>query len=82
MKSNCLFFSIYLFITRGGFIVFEKSKYGPWVHVLWTKDFIKFYHFVPKKVPLKYPFISKIYFKGKIRIKKRSLCRDSFNQQN
>lgn len=65
--NNCLFFAISKFIKHGGFIVIRKSKYGNWSHVMWSKDLITFEHYVPIKLPLKYPLIQKFLFKGKIK---------------
>ena len=65
--NNCLFFALYKFYKQGGFIVIRKSKYGNWSHVMWSKDLVTFEHYVPKTPPLKYPWIHKILFKGKVR---------------
>ena len=70
MKSNCLFFAIAVWMKKGGYIVIQKSKYLNSSHVMWTKDFKIFHDFIPEQIPLKYPWIQKIYFKGKIRSKR------------
>ena len=68
--SNCLFFAIYMFFTEGGFIVLRKSKYMNWSHIMWTRDFKTFSHYVPIKYPLKFPWIGKILFKGRVKTEK------------
>ncbi len=57
-----------MWFKANGNIVIRKSKYGDWSHVMWTKDFKTFHHFVPLNPPLKFPLIQKIYFKGRIKI--------------
>ena len=65
--NNCLFFAIGLYIKHGGYIVFRKSNYGKWSHVMWTNDLKEFSHYVPLNPPLRYPLIQKIYFKGRVK---------------
>ena len=65
--NNCLFYALYKFYKCGGFIVIRKSKYGNWSHVMWSKNLIEFEHYVPLKLPLKYPWISKVLFRGRVK---------------
>tara|TARA_R110002012_G_scaffold303533_1_gene505351 strand:+ start:6193 stop:6429 length:237 start_codon:yes stop_codon:yes gene_type:complete len=76
--GNCLFYAIVKFIKNGGYIIFRKSKYGNWSHIMWTPDFETFYHFVPVNQPLRFAFIHKIFFKGRVKVEKR----DSFESPN
>lgn len=36
-------------VTRGGYVVVHKSKYGWWPHLVWTPDFVAFEQFHPVK---------------------------------
>lgn len=47
MKSNCLIFAIAHWLKFGGYIIFRKSHYGWWFHVIWSKDFKSFEEFHP-----------------------------------
>lgn len=56
-----------MFIKHGGYIIIRRSKYGNWSHVMWSKDLKTLEHYVPIKAPLKWPWIHKILFKGKVK---------------
>lgn len=34
--TNCLFVALYLWATRGGYLILRRSHYGPYPHFLWT----------------------------------------------
>ena len=63
--SNCLIFALTQFFKRGGYIVIRKSKFGPWLHFMWTDSIDSYEHYKPHE-KLKYPVISKFLFKGKV----------------
>ena len=68
IMSNCLFFALYRYVTKGGYIIIRKSRHGFWYHFMWSKDLKVIEHYVPEKTPLKYPFITKVLFKGRVKI--------------
>jgi hypothetical protein len=47
VRSNCLFFAFFRWLTRGGYIVVRQSHYGWWPHFLWSPNLIEFEEFEP-----------------------------------
>jgi hypothetical protein len=68
MYSNCLFFALKKFVKKGGYFIIRKSRHGFWFHFMWADDLkdANVEHFVPFN-KLKYPWISKVLFKGRIK---------------
>ena len=65
--SNCLFFALEKWFKFGGYLIIRKSKFGFWLHFMWSKDLkdADVEHFVPVKKPLRFPLVQKILFVGK-----------------
>lgn len=69
-RLNCVFYALDKYMSEGGYIVIGKSKHLNWSHVMYSKDLVTFTHFTPTKTPLRYPWLSKIAFRGTVKIKK------------
>ena len=48
-KSNCLIFALHRLVTRGGYLIMRRSRWGWWPHFLWAEslDPLKLEHFAP-----------------------------------
>ena len=48
-KSNCLVFALHRVITRGGYLIVRRSRWGWWPHFLWAEslDPLRIEHFAP-----------------------------------
>ena len=68
--SNCLIFALSKFVKKGGYIIIRKSKFGPWLHFMWTDNVQDYEHYRPE-TPLKHPYLSKILFRGKVEKRKK-----------
>lgn len=63
-KSNCLIFALKRFWRSGGYLIFRRSSYGWWPHVLWSRDLKAFEEFTTdEKFPHTCP---PLFFKGYI----------------
>lgn len=47
MIANCFTFAIGRYVTRGGYIIVHRSKYGWWPHLIWSPDLVTFEQFHP-----------------------------------
>jgi hypothetical protein len=43
--SNCLMFAVARFWRSGGYLIFRRSSYGWWPHVIWSQDLLEFEEF-------------------------------------
>ena len=66
MASNCLIFAVQHLFSCGGYIIFRRSHYGWWFHVLWSKDLKEFLEFHPTGAK-HYRWFPPLLFKGYIR---------------
>lgn len=48
-KTNCLLWALAQWHRRGGYVVFRRSDYGWWPHLLWSQDLKIFEDFSPFK---------------------------------
>jgi hypothetical protein len=48
-RSNCLIFALGRFVTRGGYILARRSRWGWWPHFLWASSLhpLRLEHFSP-----------------------------------
>lgn len=68
MRSNCLFFAIYCWWRRGGYVAFRRSRHIGGLHFLWSPDLKRWVHYgpiSPQKMP--YALIHKLWYRGKIK---------------
>lgn len=68
-RTNCLFFALWLWITRGGYLVVRKSRHVTGWHWLWSRDsrmrLIHYEPILPKELP---PVLwHKIWYQGRIK---------------
>jgi hypothetical protein len=62
--SNCLFFVIGRWVTRGGYVVVKQSEYWPGPHFIWSPDLTTFEHFIPDTRRRRW--FPPIVFKGRV----------------
>ena len=65
--SNCLFFALARWWTRGGYLVLRRSHHGPWLHVLWCADLrdAAIEHYVPNRYARRrWAWGHKLFFRG------------------
>lgn len=71
-KSNCFFVALWLWFTRGGYLILRKAHTGPYPHFLWAKELpegMKVIHYTttePEKS------MRSVVFKGKLRRRESS----------
>lgn len=48
-RSNCLIFAVSRVLTRGGYLLVRRSRWGWWPHFLWAEslDPLRIEHFAP-----------------------------------
>lgn len=63
--SNCLFWSLWMKLTKGGHIKMRPSHLGFFPHFLWTPDREKYYSFTPTDE--RYKFLPPPIFQGYVR---------------
>jgi hypothetical protein len=74
--SNCLFYVLKQFFTKGGYIIFRRTNYtkvgtrGFWLHALWSPDMRSIYQFVPVEGWRNFKFPPPL-FKGYVKITRR-----------
>jgi hypothetical protein len=61
--SNCLFYAIRLWWTRGGYVIVTKSKFWWGPHVLWSPDLRTFCEFHPT-APKRRRIMPPLWFHG------------------
>lgn len=49
-RSNCAMWALGQWLRQSGYVLFHKSKYGWWLHYLWSPDLEHFYEFVPADI--------------------------------
>jgi hypothetical protein len=65
VRSNCWVFVWRRWWQRGGYAVLTKSRYGWWLHVVWSADLITFEEFAP---PVKYRhWLPPLWFRGGVK---------------
>lgn len=47
--SNCLVFALWRWVTRGGYLLMRRSRWGWWPHFLWaeTLEPLRVEHYAP-----------------------------------
>lgn len=66
MRSNCLFFAVYMTLSRGGYFVIRFSEVAGW-HFQWSQDrktYLQYEPFVHQKLPR--AIVDKLWYRGKI----------------
>ncbi len=46
--GNCLWYAFSRWMTKGGYLIVRKSRYGWWPHFLWSPDLKTFEQFRPR----------------------------------
>lgn len=65
-KTNCLLWALSRWHKHGGYVVFRRSDYGWWPHLLWTVDLVTFEEFTPTDAKYKRR-IPPLLFVGRVR---------------
>ena len=63
--SNCLVFALARWVSRGGYLVVRKSRWGPFPHFLWSPDLKRVEQYVPAEP--KKRVIPPLIFKGYVK---------------
>lgn len=67
-RSNCFFFALWMFITRGGYWSCRRSRHIWGLHWLWSRDGVHWIHFEPiKPQPLPKAIWHKLWYIGRIK---------------
>ncbi len=45
--SNCWYWAFSTYFRKGGFLIFSKSEWGWWPHVMWSPDLMRCHQFEP-----------------------------------
>ena len=65
MSSNCLIFAVARYWRSGGYLIFRRSSYGWWPHVMWSADLREFEEFTTH---VKFSHVCPpLFFKGFVR---------------
>jgi len=66
--GNCLFFGLWRWMTRGGYLILRRSHHGWWPHVLWCEHLrdAEIEHYVPKRYSSHFAASHKLFFRGYI----------------
>jgi hypothetical protein len=64
--GNCLFFGLWRWMTRGGYLILRRSHHGWWPHVLWCQNLrdAEIEHYVPLKYSTHFAASHKFLFRG------------------
>jgi hypothetical protein len=63
--SNCLIFALQRWVSRGGYLVVRKSRWGPFPHFLWSPDLKRVEQYVPAEPNIR--VIPPLIFKGYVK---------------
>jgi hypothetical protein len=63
--SNCLIFALQRWVSRGGYLVVRKSRWGPFPHFLWSPDLKRVEQYVPAEPKIR--GIPPLIFKGYVK---------------
>jgi len=72
--SGCWVWATWRFLTRGGYLVIRKSRWGPWPHFMWSRKLKIFWGYSPINAeaglirlwPLKLK-LAPPFFRGKVK---------------
>jgi hypothetical protein len=65
--GNCYVFVLRQWWRKGGYVVLSRSKYGWWLHAVWSRDLVTFEDFVPLG-PKRRRKMPPIWFAGRVRV--------------
>lgn len=66
-RSNCFVFAVWMYWTRGGYLVVRPSRHIVGWHWLWSPDLIRFLHYSPlAPQPMPRAMWHKLWFRGRI----------------